>query len=220
MKETILAVLAMFILLVATSDKAAAAPTCSASACTDTGAGQWQGQGMTNSVDNSNNAVASPTAVVSSTTQLFGGNNMNMALGDVSCPVAQLVGLGSVGQTDSRPGDYTSTNQQVGVGVMVPLGTGDCNKAAAAKLYAYEKFNQEGDWRSCMAVRNDGMEAMAWDDDVVRQFPWLGKCRAIFDRINRFPEQFRQAAPAASEVALLRAKIANLEAVQSGIIKK
>ena len=178
-----------------------------------------QQQGQSNSVDNSNHATAAPTSVLSSNMNVFGGNSQ-IVMDGISCPTDNLFVVGNGSTTSIRPGTYNSDTLGVGAGVNIALGTGECSEAQQAKLYMYKKLNQESDFRTCMALRNDGLMDIVYDEAILQEFPAFRKCQPIFQRMRNYPDQFSNMPPSMKEATMQQIRQENKDMAERQIFKK
>ena len=198
------------------ANMASAAPSCTSGTCNDAGILQQQQQQQGTNIDtnNSNYATNSPTAVMSAVNNVYTGQ-MNYSMDGVSCPSTQLyVGAGA-GHTQFNPSGANSQNYQVNGGIAIPLDSDTCNQVMVLKEKMFTRMDTEATLRLCMGLRNDGLEALAFDSDFIRDFPGTERCQSIFTAMQRNPEAYSH-----MPSALRDARIANMEKVAAQQLKK
>ena len=198
------------------ANMASAAPSCTAGTCNDAGILQQQQQQQGTNIDtnNSNYATNSPTAVMSAVNNVYTGQ-MNYSMDGVSCPSTQLyVGAGA-GHTQFNPSGANSQNYQVNGGIAIPLDSDTCNQVMEFKKTMFERMDTEATMRMCFALKNDGLQDLAFDPDFNRDFPGTVRCQSIFNWMKRSPEAFSN-----PPQAMLEARVKNIESTLGKQFKK
>ena len=213
MKKLILSVLVLISSVFFTQEDAFA---CTGGTCNDAATLQQQQQQQGTNIDtnNSNYATNSPTAVMSAVNNVYTGQ-MNYSMDGVSCPSTQLyVGAGA-GHTQFNPSGANSQNYQVNGGIAIPLDSDTCNQVMEFKKTMFERMDTEATMRMCFALKNDGLQDLAFDPDFNRDFPGTVRCQSIFNWMKRSPEAFSN-----PPQAMLEARVKNIESTLGKQFKK
>lgn len=213
MKKLILSVLILMSSVFFTQEDAFA---CTGGTCNDAAMQQQQQQqqGTSIATDNRNYATNSPTAVMSANNNVYTGN-MNYSMDGVSCPSTQLYAGVGAGTTYFNPGGANSQNYQGNVGIAIPLDSDTCNQVMEFKKTMFERMDTEATMRMCFALKNDGLQDLAFDPDFNRDFPGTVRCQSIFNWMKRSPEAFSN-----PPQAMLEARVKNIESTLGKQFKK
>ena len=213
MKKFIFAILVMVSSITFVQEDAFA---CTGGTCNDAAwqQQQQQQQGTSIATDNRNYATNSPTAVMSANNNVYTGN-MNYMMDGVSCPSTQLYAGVGAGTTYFNPGGANSQNYQVNGGIAIPLDSQTCNQVMEFKKTMFERMDTEATMRMCFALKNDGLQDLAFDPDFNRDFPGTVRCQSIFNWMKRSPEAFSN-----PPQAMLEARVKNIESTLGKQFKK
>ena len=76
-------------------------------------------------------------------------------------------------------------------------------------------MDTEATMRMCFALKNDGLQDLAFDPDFNRDFPGTVRCQSIFNWMKRSPEAFSN-----PPQAMLEARVKNIESTLGKQFKK